>query len=221
MSEWSLSDAILPGIRAVRSHWRPILVIQVVALIIVIAYYRSDLLQEQFSALSILRIRYGAVFAFCAGFLAGSVIPELARIVSRHTLTPWQGAVFNGFVYGSLSICINAFYQLQAHWFGSGIDPGTLALKTAVDMGIASPLVFIPYAVFLFEWRKSGWSGAKRMLQPSGYRDLVLPALIPCWFFWIPVLLCVYAMPTDLQFSLSTLAEAAWCIVFVFIATEE
>lgn len=221
MPDWSLGDAILPGIRAVRSHWRPILVIQIVALIIVLAYYRSDSLQQQFSVLSSLRNQYGPCFAFCAGFLAGSAIPELARLVSRHKLTPWRGALFNGFVYGSLSIFINAFYQLQARWFGDGIDAGTLALKTLVDMGLASPLVFIPYAVFLFEWRKSGWSGAKRMLKPRGYRDLVLPALIPCWFFWIPVLLCVYAMPTDLQFSLSTLAEAAWCIVFVFIAMEE
>lgn len=220
MADWTLRDAIRPGIRAVKSHWKPLLVIQILALILVLAYYRSDWLQSQATVLSDLRSRNSILFALCGGFLAGSVIPEFARLVSRHKLTPVKDVLFNGFAYGTLGVIINEFYDLQASWFGNGIDPATLALKTAVDMGIAAPTVFVPYVVLLFEWRKRGWSGAKRMFTLRGYRDLVIPALIPNLAFWIPVLFCVYAMPQTLQFSLSTLAEAAWSIVFVFIATE-
>ncbi|HMS55634.1 MAG TPA: hypothetical protein PKA27_09565 [Fimbriimonadaceae bacterium] len=221
MAEWTIQDAIRPGIRAVQSHWRPLLVIQVVALIVVLAYYRSEWLREQTEVLSSLRSRNGPLFALVAGFLAGSVIPEFARLVSRHNLTPIKDVLFNGFAYGTLGILINAFYDQQSRWFGNGIDVATLGIKTLVDMGIAAPLVFIPYVVVLFEWRKGGFARAKRILSPIGYRDVVLPALLPNWAFWIPVLFCVYAMPQSLQFSLSTLAEAAWSIVFVFIATSD
>ncbi|MBW7929038.1 MAG: hypothetical protein H3C58_13330, partial [Fimbriimonadaceae bacterium] len=47
----------------------------------------------------------------------------------------------------------------------------------------------------------------------------IVPALIPCWAFWIPILICVYSLPANLQFVFALLAEAAWSILFVFIAT--
>lgn len=219
MADWTIQDAIRPGIRAVQSHWRPLLVIQVIALLVVIAYYRSEWLREQAEFLTLLRSKNGTLFALVAGFLAGSAIPEFARLVSRHKLTPIKDVLFNGFAYGTLGVLISAFYDQQSRWFGDGIDFGTLLIKTTVDMGLAAPLMFIPYVVLLFEWRKGGWQRAKQILSPVGYRDVVLPALLPNWAFWIPVLFCVYAMPQSLQFSLSTLAEAAWSIVFVFIAT--
>ncbi len=220
VSQWSLAEALRPGIAAVRAHWRPLAVIQLAALVVLIVYYQSPGFRDAAHVLGELKTRVGWPFAFVAGFLAGGVLPEIAQLIAGKP-SPIKEALFNGMAYGSLGILIDGFYQLQTRWFGSSNDLGTLALKNFVDMGLAAPLVFIPYLIFVFELRKGGINRARMVLTWSGYRDKVLPALLPNWAFWIPVLFCVYAMPPDLQFSLSTLAEAAWSIVFVFIATRE
>ncbi|MFN8221168.1 MAG: hypothetical protein U0S12_13685 [Fimbriimonadales bacterium] len=221
MSTWSLAAAMRPGIAAVKSHWRPLLVIQVFAAALVLAYYQSQAVRDALQGLSDLKARSGILFAFVAGFLAGGVFPEIAKLLVRQPNHRFADAMFNGFAYGTLGILIDRFYILQGVWFGHGIDIGTLVKKNLVDMGLAAPIVFIPYVVGLFEWRRKGHREAAKMFSWLGYRDKVLPAMLPNWAFWIPVLFCVYAMPPNLQFSLSTLAEAAWSIVFVFIATND
>lgn len=224
---WRLSDAVAPGVRALRAQWAPILVVQVLAIALVFAYYRSEAMQSVAHTLSVWKKEGGLVAAFVAGYFAGGCLPEVAKALAgrlRKLDRAWLGkAAFTGFVYGIIGIEVDVFYRLQAVIFGDGTDLGTLAIKTGVDMALFATLIAIPTTVFLFDWRRAGFSlrALSRELRAVWYRDRVLPALIPNWAFWTPVLFCVYAMPTDLQFVFAVVMEAAWSLVFVFIATED
>ncbi len=210
---------------ALRRHWRPIVAIQVLALVIAIAYHQRVDVRNAAHGLELVKRAGGIVFAFVAGAFAGAVIPEFAKLVTGHLRQfdrKWVGdTLFNGFVYGLVGVEVDVFYHVQSRLFGDGSDVATLAIKTFVDMAIFSTILSIPSAVLLYEGRKLGVRGLiKTWLRKGGYRELILPKLVMCWVFWIPVLFCVYAMPSDLQLCLALLAEAAWSILFVFVATE-
>jgi hypothetical protein len=114
---------------------------------------------------------------------------------------------------------VDVFYGLQAQWFGTGNDAATLAKKTAVDMLVFAPTVFVPYTVAAFRWRAARFK-AKAFFEAwtwSGWKRTVLPTWVPNFAFWAPVLLAVYALPTDLQYPLSALATACWSLLFVFL----
>ncbi|MCW5943242.1 MAG: hypothetical protein KIS66_13500 [Fimbriimonadaceae bacterium] len=225
--EWTLRDAFVPGVAAVRAHWPPFLLIQGAAAALAFAYYGSPFLQNMASGIMAWKVAGGLPFAFLVGVMAGGVVPEIAKALTgrlRRFDGAWLSkAGFTGMVYGIVATEVDVFYRFQAIWFGDGRDPLTLGIKTAVDMFAFSPLLCVPTAVLLFRWRKHGYAfrHGSRAFSWRFYRARVLPAMIPCWAFWIPILLCVYAMPTNLQFVFSQLAEAAWSILFVFIATGE
>lgn len=225
MQEWSLKKAVEPGLVAVRQHWKPLLAIQIAAILVVATYYASSAVREASASISALKLSGGYPFSFLAGFVAGGLLPEVAKVATGRIAADrakWlRDTAFNGLAYGLLAIAVDLLYQLQTRAFGGGNDIATIAIKTVVDQAIFSTIVAMPAMIFLFDFRAGGWRKAAGVLTPRGYRDRVLPALLPNWAFWIPVLVCVYAMPFELQFVFAMLMEAAWSIVFVFIATRD
>lgn len=208
-----------------RSQAAPLAVIQLAAVALVVGYYRSGDLQTLAARLAEVKVAGGLLFSFVAGGVAGGVIPELAKLalrrISRFDRDWAAGAAYNALVYGIVGVQVDLWYQLLGRVFGTGTGAGTLLVKTAVDMSLFTTVVSIPTAVALYAWRRrgfriEGWRGA---FTRRFYAAEVWPTLIPCWAFWIPVLLCVYAMPADLQFCFAVLAEAAWSMVFVFMVS--
>ncbi|MHB8635687.1 MAG: hypothetical protein ACYC96_04355 [Fimbriimonadaceae bacterium] len=224
---WSFREAVRPGIDAVRRHWPPLVVIQVAAVALVISYYRLPGLRAAAHHASDLKVRYGVWFAFALGMLAGGVVPELAKLVTgdrrRFDRTWLADSTFNSLVYGVVGVQVDLFYRLQAFTFGPDHGLKTLIVKTAVDMGLFAPIISIPTATLLYAWRRERFQ-IRRVLG-DGLRPFflkqIMPGLIPCWFFWTPVLFCTYGMPPNLQLCFSMLAEAAWSIVFIFIAKQD
>lgn len=225
-NDWSFKLAMQPGLRAVRSLWRPMLLIQSLAIVLVVVYYRSPGFQEIASRLQEWKIAGGLLFAFAAGAIAGGIIPAAAKAVTRSCPdTPakqLKDALWNGLIFGLVGVFVDVFYQFQGQLFGTGTDPLTLAKKTAVDMGLFSPFFAIPFEVATLRWPQVRFRVSElfRVFNWTFYRETVIPALLPCWAFWIPVLFCVYAMPMNLQFCFAILAEAAWSIIVVSVATE-
>jgi len=211
----------------VRHSWPPILLIQAAAACLVVAYYRSPGLQADLTSLEHFKANGGIAFDLYTGALAGGVVPQLAKLVTgragKVSIGFWTQMLFAGLVYAIVGVEIDLFYHLQAAMFGTRNDVLTLVRKDLVDMGLFTPFLSIPTAVGLFEWRKAGFSfvGFVRRVRTGFYRSKVMPALIPCWVFWTPMLLCVYSMPSNLQFPLSQLAEASWAVLFIFIAGGE
>lgn len=220
---WTWRRASRPGIAALKANWLPFVLIQAAAAALVVLYYQNPALREPATALEKAKAAGGLPFAFLAGAVAGGLIPEVAKAASGRlrTFNPdWlKSTAFNALVYGIIGTIVDVFYRLQAVWFGTGNDPLTLLFKTLVDMVPFTMLLSIPLAVSLFEWRRLGFNGLIRGYKTGFYRHKVIPALIPCWAFWVPILICCYALPMNLQFPFAMLAEAAWSIMFVFIAT--
>lgn len=220
---WTIRDAVGPGIVAVKNDWRPFLLIQVVAFVLVFSYYRSADMRSAAEQLSALKVSGGLWFAFAAGAFAGGIVPEIAkamtRTLRRRGLRELVEAAHVATVFGVVGVLVDLFYQFQGFLFGTGIDARTLIYKTLFDMGAFAPLFCVPLEVAALEWGHHGYKMRVLFgnLSALAYRDRVLPAMIPCWAFWIPVLFCVYALPLNLQFPFAILAEAAWSIIVVCV----
>lgn len=226
VGRFSWRDASALGVAAVKHGWAPMLLIQILAGALVGAYYWSPSLRDALTGLERLKEHGGPLFDLLAGAIAGGLIPQIAKLVTgkaRFSRAFFGDTLFNAFVYAIVALQVDYFYQLQGALFGNGIDIATLIKKNVVDMFLFAPLISIPTAVLLFEWRKARVSGRplSERLGPLFVRSKIMPAMIPCWAFWIPMLFCVYSMPRNLQFPLAQLAEASWAVLFIFIATDE
>lgn len=222
----SLRIALQPGIAAIRRYWAPFLLIQVSAALLVVAYYQVESVRVFADRIGLLKASWGLLFSAVGGFVAGGIVPEIAKAITGRmdrVSSTWLGnTVFNGFVYLVVAVQVDLFYRFQAFVFGNGVDAQTIFLKTLVDMGLFAPLLCMPSGVVLCEWRDARWNlGATlRALDRAWYRERVIPAILPGWAFWIPFLICLYALPQPLQMPFALLGEAAWSIIFIFIATQ-
>ena len=184
----------------------------------VVAFYVWPEFARATEAIGPWRARYGLPMSFLLGFVAGGAVPEVAKVATRQAKRfDWRTLGFVGLVYGLLAVQIDLFYLLQSLWFGTGTDVGTIAKKLAVDMGLAAPLVFIPYTVGMFLWRERGFRlrAIPTFFRWEIYRDRVLTIQVMNWFVWVPVLCALYALPLALQFPLSMLIEACWTLLVV------
>jgi hypothetical protein len=189
---------------------------------IVASYYNWPPVADAARALQELKASLGIGFAAIAGFVAGGVLPELAKWATRtlgKSENLFKETVFRGLVWSGLGMMVDTFYTFQAHWFGTSIDPVTLIKKTSVDMLVFAPVVFVPYTVGAFVWRREGYKVRAMGVAwtPKGWWKEVLPTYVPNLCFWVVVLFAVYSMPTDLQYPMSALATACWSLIFTFI----
>jgi hypothetical protein len=213
---------LAPALEGLKKNWRPMALVWVLAFALVFAYYNLPSVAAAAKGLQDFKASLGLGFAAMAGFIAGGLLPEVAKVLTG-TLekgeNPWGEATFRGFVWIGLAMMVDTFYGYQAMWFGTGTGFGTLAIKTAVDMFVFAPLLFVPYTVGMFVFRREKWrlSAFISVWTPSGWKREVLPTYVPNVCFWIVVLLAVYALPTDLQYPMSALATACWSILFSFI----
>jgi hypothetical protein len=224
-SGFSLRRAIQPGVLAVKRNWAPFLAIQLAMFGLVASYYNLEAVRNIAEVVAQWKVAGGLLFSFIVGAFAGGLIPECAKLLTgrlRSLNAKWaKDSMFNALVYGVVGAQVDLFYRLQSFMWGDSTAIPMLLWKTFIDMAFFSTLVSMPTAVLLFEWRKAGFKISQTIRQPFGefYLQKVVPTVLPAWAFWTPVLLGVYAMPLNLQLPLSMLAEAAWSIVFVFIAT--
>ena len=168
----------------------------------------------------------GVWFVIITAALAGGLLPQLAKIATGSVRdldrSFWTDTLYVGFVFAGMGIEVDALYRAQAVWFGLGHDAATLAKKTSVDMFLAAPTIFVPTCTILLHARNVGFRRAevREAFSWSFYRRWVVPTLPLNWAFWIPMLFCVYALPTNLQFPFAQIAEACWSLILVFIAKE-
>jgi len=221
-----LLDIMQPGIRAVQRNWAPFLLIQAAAAVLVSCYYHFELVRAAAQAVSNVKHEFGELFVIASGAIAGGVVPQIAKIATKQTKridrSFWKDTLYTGFVFAVLAMMVDAFYKVQTLLFGTGIDLGTLIKKTSVDMFVVSPALFVPTGMFLFYARQNKFKTNRigRAFSWSFYRAYAIPTLPLNVAFWTPMVMCVYALPSALQFPFAQLAEGAWSLIFVFIAAD-
>jgi hypothetical protein len=57
-------------------------------------------------------------------------------------------------------------------------------------------------------------------LTPSVFLQRLIPLYLPNLLFWVPALIALYSLPTELQFLLYLFLNGAWCLLMIFIARE-
>jgi len=218
-------DPWAAGLLALRKFYRPFVLIQSMALVLVIAYYRSDTVREVCARLAAFKAAGGLLFSAATASFAGGILPEIAKVLGdrrRYTLQSRGGEIlFNLAFFAFNGLVIDFLYRTEGHLFGLQASLGTVAQKTAFDQFVFTPL-WLPLIITLYLWRKERFSLsaiAKLLRVPGFYRKRVLPLLLPDWFFWIPMVSIIYALPMPLQFLLFVLALGAWSLIMVSIAT--
>lgn len=220
-----LAEVIRPGVAAVRQNWRPFVLIQAVAAVVVAGYLLVPPFARALDVPGRWRETGGLLFVAISTIIAGVVLPETAKAVTQGGWRLDRGKgrdlAFLVFLFTCNGLLVDGFYRLLAVIVGTGNDVGTIAAKTAIDMTIFSPLIAQPMVVLLFDWRRRGFAplATLRQVSPGWYLRRVLPLQVPGWVFWGPMVVLIYALPLTLQFVLWLFAFAAWSLVMVFIGS--
>lgn len=214
------------GATALRRFWRPFLLIQSAAVALVLAYHFSPAVRAACAAIGAWKSSGGLPFVALSGAVAGGLLPEIAKLLADRSLVGLRGRVgsiaFNAAFFAFNGVVIDPFYRLEARLFGSEATLRTIVTKTLFDQFVFTPLWLI-LITLLFLWRQRGFSLAamRPSLRAGFYRTRVVPLLIPNWFFWIPMVSVIYALPSPLQFTAFVPALGAWSLIMVFIADAE
>jgi hypothetical protein len=214
------------GRAALSRFWRPFVLIQSAAVAIGLAYRFSEPVRAACVVLARWKSDGGLPFAAIASAIAGGLLPEVAkRLVNRGPSVDRARAgrdlVFNGTFFAINGLLVDGMYRTLARVIGNDARVSTIAAKVAFDQFAFTPIVMM-VATLLFLLRQRGWSWART--RPALGRDFiparVMPLLVPCWCFWIPIVAIVYALPGPLQFLMFAFALAAWSLIMVFIASD-
>jgi hypothetical protein len=211
------------GAAALRRFWRPFLLIQGAALALVLGYHFSPVVRAACERVGVWKTSGGLLFAVCSGAIAGGLLPELAKALAARSLAGLRGrgdaVAFNTVFFAFNGMVIDLFYRLEATLFGSQASLRTVITKTVFDQFVFTPL-WLVFITLLFLWRQRGFSLKATLpaLRDRFYRTRVVPLLIPNWFFWLPMVSIIYALPVPLQFTLFVPALGAWSLIMVFIA---
>jgi hypothetical protein len=217
------SSPLAAGLRAVRRFWRPFLLIQSAALLLVVAYHGSDAVRAACATAARWKAQGGLPFSALVGAIAGGLLPELAKLVAGRGRAELRGrggtVAFNVAFFAFDGILIDRLYRFEAVVFGRDARLAVVAAKVAFDQFVFSPLWSVAIAVlFLWRARRFSFAATAPALGRGFLRARVLPLIVPNWCFWIPMVSIIYALPVALQFLLFVLVLAAWSLIMVFIA---
>ena len=209
------------GWEAARKNRLPMVVLWVVSVALVLAYYTLPTVATALEPLARWQREGGWLAAFLNRVVFCGIIPgvfivcvkslrpkHVAAVVAAQTL--WSG------ICGVISDCMFSF---NAQLFGTGVDFLTLCVKTAICQFVWTPLFFVPLGSIVYFWVGRDFLVRRfRQEMPSRfYYGLVLPNLLVNWVIWIPATFAINALPTPLQVQLSGLVSSLFPVMLLVI----
>ncbi|MFZ5805668.1 MAG: hypothetical protein ACOY3I_00470 [Verrucomicrobiota bacterium] len=221
----NLKKILAPATEAIRHYGLPFLAIQLCAVALVISYYHSEALRQFCERIAQWKIEGGILFAMWTNVVVGAFFPEIVKMLFGKikwplTIAFGKDVLFHILLFTFTGFMVDMLYRTQGILFGYELNFWTLAKKVFVDMLIWNPFFAGPFCALFFAWRKNHFSIKTTLRQYTlpFYKEKVLPILFPTWLYWLPMVSCIYAMPSALQFPLFLCAMAAWSLVYIFIA---
>ena len=220
-----MADGATPwqiGVRAARANLVPGLVLQVVAVAFVAAYYLSPAFHGLLQHVADWQDRCGILFTVLTRVVFNGIVPATfcALVPGLRVRRPWAALLFGMTWWGIMGVHTHVFYTFQAWLWGSDARVATVLLKTATDMLIYSPFYASPITALAHLWQDQNysWHATRLQLGPGWYRRIVLPNQVPGWTFWAPGVMILYSLPTDLQMPMAALLGCFWALMCLQIA---
>lgn len=204
----------------------PGLLVQAFMIGTVVAYFYAPSTRGIFDTLAEWKSRWGYAYSSVTAIIAGAIVPEMLRILifqkGRATRKNLGNLLFAAAFWGYSGIQVDFFYRMQAVWFGSGAEFGTVLKKVLVDQFVYCPVLAAPMSVILYDWRTAGFriAGLPSFFTREFYLRSILPTLFANWGVWIPIVAALYALPSLLQIPLFSLALSLWVILFTWMSEQ-
>ncbi len=198
-------------------------------MLVVVGYFKVAVMRDAMDQLAIWKaaggvLALGLVIAVIASIVSGAVAPEIAKVVALRQTTfdraRWIDFVYNAAIFGAFGLTGDLFYRWMGHLFPPDGTITTIAIKTAIDQFVYSPLITLPSVALVFTCRRLQWN-ASAILKEIGlhwYLKHVVGLILLCWCYWIPMCMLMYALPASLTFVFAMFAQAAWALLLVFAA---
>jgi hypothetical protein len=212
------------GLRAARANVVPGLMVQGVMLGLLLAYWFYPPTAELLDRLAAVKQRWGYGYSAISAIIAGALVPELLRVVVfqkwRIQRVNFANLLFTIPFWCGMGVVVDAFYRMQAVWFGTEVEFPVIVKKVLVDQFLYNPLFAAPVTAVLYDWKNRGygWLGLGRFFTARYYRDVVVPVLFATWGVWIPVVSILYSLPSLLQIPLFGLALSMWVMLYTWMS---
>lgn len=219
-------NPLLAGWHSARALLVPGLVLQAAALSLVLTYYLVPAAGGFFALLGRWHTAGGYAFSAVSTAVCGGVIPFLflrARPDTR-AAHPWPHLVFFVLYWAWKGAEVDLWYRSLGWVFGHDNQAKTIVGKIIADQFVYNPLYTTPVANLCFAWKDAGfrWKPVADDVRAGGwYARRVLPVLVSVWCLWIPVVACVYALPSPLQIPLFNVVLCFWSMLFAHITTRQ
>lgn len=205
------------AVSAVRHNFLPGLLLWITAAAVVLIYYFALDLRPWFTAVSQLKAQGGLLYSIVATAVFAGLIPFLflRAMPATRAATTVGTLVFMAVFWGYRGLEIDLFYRLQGLMFGTEPSLTTVASKVAFDLAVYNVVWAAPLQLLVYHWKNSGYRGNAFRTFPWGefFRRRLPVALLSTWAVWLPVLIFVYSLPSDLQIPLFNLAACFWALV--------
>src|SRR4051794_38357525 len=213
----------LLGWEAAKANALPALVIQLLILALLGAYYLNPTAARALEQLAEFKHIHGLAFVIIASVFAGAIIPEIFVVLffqrGRIHQQNLRNLAFTIPVWGFDGSLVDVLYRAEARWFGDVASVSVIAAKICVDQFGYNPFFAAPFGVLTYEWKNTGMSmrPVRDLFTRKHYRDKILPTLIATWAVWIPLMAIIYALPLALQFPLFALALSFWVLLLPYM----
>lgn len=217
--------SIGPARKALSLYWPAFVGLQIFSALLVVGYYAGGPVKAVANWLLAWKEAGGLMFVVAANIFSGAVLPELLKARLRPLGRPvptWGDWLHVAGLMSILGVAVDTFYRMQGWWFGEVTGVTAVALKILVDQFVYALFFAMPMVVVWFTWKEHGYRLAPTIaaLKPSLFVKRLAPLFVPNVMFWVPALIALYALPTELQFLLFVFLNGAWCVLMIFIARE-
>ncbi|MCC5840599.1 MAG: hypothetical protein JJT96_10775 [Opitutales bacterium] len=215
------------GLAAARANALPALILWITGAGIVAAFYFWPAAQPLFERVSEWRSSFGLLYPMVSTAIFAAIIPYFMQSLQKASAPRHWGIGYFAFllVFWALKgIEVDVLYRFQAWLFGEGISWQILVPKVFFDQFVYVPLWAAPSLVvgMLFAHGGYSWQSLRRNhLHAGWYRRLVLPVIIPNWLVWVPAVILIYLLPTDLQLPMQNIVLCLWVLMVMFMTGQQ
>ena len=198
------------GLRGARANLGPGLVLQIVALVFVLAYYHHAPTRAVFGQIMVFRARTGFAFGIVSTGLFGGLLPffYLRSNPRSRSQYGWRQAVLLTGFWAYKGLEIEIWYRVLASVVGPGHDARTIVTKSFLDQFVYCPVFAVPLTVLVYKWNAMDFdlrAVVADFRMRGWYARSVLPTMIANLGVWVPAVAIIYALPTPLQLPLQNL----------------